>query len=308
MNDFLETQLVSELTTGVESHIEEFVQKIITKLPNLPLGILFYGSALRDIASDSILDFYIITDTAFDYPGSSLAKLANTVLPPNVCYVEEVVQTGLMRGKLAFISYRQFLERSYLHSMDTTIWARFTQPVRLVWVRDTKSADKILEALRCSVVTASCWAALLGPESGTADMYWHNLFARTYQAELRVEKKGRSHNILQGQEERYRDFLLAAWEQAGIRAPFSDGSYHPVLTRKSKERAGRRWSRIGIWGKMLNVTRLLKASFTFSGGVRYLLWKIRRHTGRDIRVSSFEHRHPILSLPFFLWHLRKWRG
>lgn len=304
MSDALEKMLVSELTTIVPGQVGRFAEFIVSRLKQRPLGVLFYGSVLRKVDPEGILDFYVITDRPASLNGNHLAIWANQLLPPNVYYMEHEVGGRVMRAKVAFLSSRQFRKRSTIFSVDTTIWARFCQPVRLVWVRDSVSADQILQSVRQCVVTASCWAALLGPEKGRAADYWHHLFACTYEVELRVEKKGRSYNLLQGKEDRYAVMLKEAWLQASLWYRKEGDLLHPELTATAKSKARKNWQTIKSCGKPLNVIRLIKAAFTFRDGVSYLLWKIRRHTGKEIQVSAFERKHPILTLPLFLWRAR----
>ena len=308
MSDTIRQILVDELTTTVPDEVGQFAEFIVGRLGHRPLGILFYGSVLRKVDPEGILDFYVITDRSFSLNGNCLARLANHILPPNVYYMEHEVGGQPMRAKVAFLSCGQFQKRSTIFTMDTTIWARFCQPMRMVWVRDDGSADRLLQIIRQCVVTASCWAALLGPERAVAEDYWHHLFARTYEAELRVEKKGRSHNLLKGKEERFSAILRASWQQASLAYHEEEGRLCPHLTSSARMKAERNWQRIRLLGKPLNVVRLIKAAFTFKDGVSYLVWKIRRHTGKEIHVSSFEKQHPILMLPLFLWRARHVRG
>lgn len=308
MSSDLDNILIGELTTETDAEIINFTESLVKKLSSQPLGILFYGSVLRNTDYNGILDFYVITEKTINFSNSLLGRVGNKLLPPNVYYIEESYKNRTIRAKVAVLSYNQFLQRSTLDSRDTTIWARFCQPVRLVWVRDPDAADNILKAARQSVITASCWAALLGPHSGTAEDYWHSLFARTYKAELRVEKKNRSKNLLEKNEERYKDVLLLSWEKASLGFETSGCVFRPHLSATARQKAQKKWSHIEEKGKFLNVARLLKAAFTFSDGITYLLWKINRHTGQEIIVSSFERKHPVLGLPVLLWRLRKVRG
>lgn len=304
MTDFLKQQLISELTSDVSEEITNFVEKIVASFPFEPMGVIFYGSNLRKKDFEGILDFYIITQNSSDYPGGSISKFFNKYFPPYVYYKEENISGKILRAKIACISYKQLLKKSFLESYDTTIWARFCQPTRLVWVRDPQSADKILDILRNSLITASSWAALLGPEKGTIDEFWHNLFAHTYYAELRVEKKGRSHHILQDNEERYSKILIEVWKLIGVRAPYAGGAFYPVLSKASRLKAQKRWRLISKLGKFFNICRLLKAAFTFKDGVKYIVWKIQRHTNHVIKLSNFEEKHPFLSFLTILWKLR----
>ncbi|MXV44470.1 hypothetical protein GS501_05335 [Saccharibacter sp. 17.LH.SD] len=305
MPDFMRTILIRELTTETDAAVVAFAQYLSSIMPVMPLGIVFYGSVLRHRDPNGILDLYVITEENTSFSHHVMERMANAFLPPNVYYCEYEHEGQLLRAKVAVLSLAQFLKRSRLQSLDTTIWARFCQPVRLVWVKDEKSADRILSAIQQCVVTAARWAALLGPYSGEPEDYWHTLFQHTYEAELRVEKKKRSHDLLAGHEERYAVLLLAAWKKEAIHVSVIGDTFQPQLSPALREKAKSRWARVKRIGRPLNVMRLLKAAFTFRGGMRYLLWKIRRHTGEEVRVPPFVERHPLLGLPIFLWQARR---
>jgi hypothetical protein len=75
----------------------------------------------------------------------------------------------------------------------------------------------------------------------------------------------------------------------------------------------RSWSARGwvvrrVQGKALSILRLLKASFTFDGGVPYLAWKIERHSGVKIEITPFMRRHPRLGAIGALWRTRRLGG
>lgn len=305
--DQIDQILVKDLTTPVPPEVSAFTAQLAESFPHLPLGVLFYGSQSRAMNPDGLLDFYVVFEKSSDLPGSFFERLGNRLLPPNVIYRAYDEGVKKLRAKVALLTLEQFRERSGVRSLDTTIWARFCQPVRLVWVNSPSGAEAILASLHRCILTAATWAALLGPKEGTPEVYWHALFSATYAAELRVERKGRSRNLLQGQEGRYAELLCAAWKELGLNVAYEDERLRPVITVDVRNGAEKRWKKITETGKRLNLARLLKAAFTFRGGVAYLLWKIRRHTGQDISVTSFERRHPILALPSLLWRFRKVR-
>jgi hypothetical protein len=58
---------------------------------------------------------------------------------------------------------------------------------------------------------------------------------------------------------------------------------------------GGQWRLRRIEGKALSVIRLAKATATYAGGVEYIAWKINRHAGTDIKLTSWQKRHPLLA-------------
>lgn len=307
MPDALEKFLIGELTTPVHPDVVAFADALALACPQVPLGVLFYGSVLRTEDFEGILDFYIVTEDASGFTGGLISRTGNLLLPPNVRYAEFKAGKRTLRAKIAILSQQQFKERTTLGTLDTTLWARFCQPVRLIWVRDAKAADTLLDLIARCVTTASCWAALLGQPSMTAVEYWQSLFARTYASELRVEKKGRGHSLIAGQEERFTAMLPLGWARAHLRYSATGNRLEPVLSFSARKRAVRRWGLVGQTGKPRNVARLVKAAFTFENGASYLAWKIQRHTGLDLNLSEAERKHPLLFLPILLKRMQRLR-
>lgn len=272
--------------------------------PCRPLGVLFYGSGLRQFDVEGLFDFYIVLDSLKDWPAGTLARLGNHLLPPNVFYAEHEIDGEVLRAKVAVITLEQFHAGALPGSSDTTLWARFCQPSRLVWVRDSQSADRILEVVRQCVMTAAGWSAQLGSGVHAAGEWWLLLFARTYRAELRVERSTRGNSLLQGQEERYARLLPLAWKAAGLPFEESKGGLSPCLSPAQHARAQRRWTRLARRGRWRNIARLVKAAFTFRDGAAYLAWKIERHSGFRLALSPYEARHPLICLPRLLWRAR----
>jgi hypothetical protein len=97
-----------------------------------------------------------------------------------------------------------------------------------------------------------------------------------------------------------------------VRALARSRSWTPAAAATpSVKPARRRWSSACGWaarrvqGKVLSVLRLLKASFTFDGGLPYLAWKIERHSGVRIEITPSMRRFPRLGAIGALW--RTWR-
>ncbi|NHO32909.1 hypothetical protein [Acetobacter fallax] len=307
--------IVGELTAPVPAAVTSFVEGIVGQAR--PLGVLFYGSVVRAVAngavaadpsllSEGILDFYVIVERQADWPRGWLARAANAVLPPNVEYHERVVDGQVLRAKVAILSLRQFRRMTRPGSRDISVWSRFSQPVRLVWVRDSEVADAILRCVVRAVGTAALWAAKLGPERGVPEAYWEALYRRTYGAELRVESGDRSRRLVEGEGSRFERLLAASWVAGGLRDAARDGGdLVSGLSATGRQMAVHRWKAQTRFGRPLNVARLIKGAFTFAGGARYLAWKIERHSGIPVPLTPFAERHPLLCAPAVLWRLMR---
>lgn len=296
--------LAQELATPVAPEVTLFVEQMLGSVR--PLGVLFYGSGLRSgIDEDTLLDFYIIVRRQSDWPRSWLACMANAALPPNVEYHELRVAGRVMRAKVAILTLAQLHALTGFSSLNTTVWARFSQPVRLVWHYDAQAGGSITRCIVRANVTAARWAALLGPRMATPTGFWDALYARTYKAELRVENGRRSSGLVEANLERYEHMLLPCWQAAGIEFGSYGGQVAPEVSDAHRARAQRQWGLRARLGRPLNILRLIKAVYTFKGSARYAAWKVKRHSGIEITLSPFAHRHPLLAAPPVLWKL--WR-
>ncbi|SFH64292.1 hypothetical protein [Albimonas pacifica] len=249
------------------------------------VAVLFYGAMMRDDAGSGLMDLYVLTDRARDWSGPGLAAAGCRMLPPNVHHERQ----GEAAAKVAVLTLAAFRRRMRVRSRDTTLWARFAQPVRLLHARDAAARAAVLEALEEAAATASWWAARLS-EARDAETVWRDLFAATYGAELRVEPAGRSRDLVAAAPERWR--LL----HETLIAPARPDA-------QARRRAARAWGRRRRIGKALNLARLVKAAFTFRGGLPYIVSKIERHGGRPLELRPWERRLPWLAAPVVMLRL-----
>jgi hypothetical protein len=302
----LQQLLAAELDQPAPPAAQTLALELARRGGTATVAVLYYGSALRAGSLDGILDFYVLLDDVRAWPGPWLARFANRVLPPNVGYLETTHAGQPVRAKFAVLSRRQFAGRVTTGSLDTTIWARFSQPALLVWSRSDADHATVVELVVAAVGCAASWAAWLGPVAGTAEDFWRALFARTYAAELRVEKQSRALDIVGKAPGRYAALLPPAWDLAGIHhARGNDGILATQIPPEQRRGAARRWSWRARLGRPLNILRLLKAAFTFEGAMDYALWKVERHSGVRVEVSAWQRRFPLLAAPWLYWKLRR---
>lgn len=298
--------LAAELDRAAPPGAHELAGELARRGGAATMAVLYYGSTLRAGSLEGILDFYVLVDAVGAWPGSTLAHLGNRLLPPNVGYLALTHDEQVLRAKYAVMTPAQFQQRVGARTRDTTIWARFCQPVVCIWARSPEDRTAVAALVAGAVTRAAWWAAHLGPVQGTAEDFWRALFARTYSAELRVEKTGRVQDIVGRDAARYAQLLPLALQAAGIgHARREDGSIEPFITAVERRRAQRLWARRARWGRHLNVLRLLKAAFTFEGATDYVVWKIERHRGVRIEVTPWQRRFPLLAAPSLYFRLRR---
>jgi hypothetical protein len=290
-------ELRALIATELDRPASAEAQAMAARLARRPgvAAVLFYGARLRESGGKGggPLDFYVLTDSNAAYHGAGVSALFNRILPPNV-YHEIIAGPPRIEAKVAVASVAAFRARMRRDAIDTSFWARFTQPVTLAWARAAADRDAAIDAVAAAVETAAWWAAHLGPADAEPEAVWQTLFRHTYGQELRVESGGRADGIVAAAPERYRLLhrLLIEGAPAG----------HPDIDRPAAARTWRRRRRIG---KALNLARLLKAAFTYRGGIAYALSKVERHSGRPVELRPWERRLPWLAAPVVAWRL--WR-
>jgi hypothetical protein len=244
-------------------------------------AVLFYGSCLRDVALEgAMLDFYLIVSDYRDaYPARWMAT-ANRLIPPNVFPFAH----GGLAAKYAVLSEADFHRLNGPETRSVSVWARFAQPSRLVWLADDAARTRVIEAVSRAAPTLLTTALCAVPNDRPPLDLWRAAFALTYSAELRAEKKERGTSVVDQDPARYLRFFgpaMAAARQAG-------------------RRCGGSWARRRVEGKLLSVVRLAKASATFAGGADYIAWKINRHAGTKIELSEWQKKHPLATAVMLL--------
>ena len=283
--DELKTLVAAELATPVDPRVTATAQAIAAKHGAASRAVLFYGSCLREQQLDGLmLDFYlIVSDYRAAYDRRWLA-VANRWVPPNVFHFEK---NGLT-AKYAVLSADDFHRLNGPETRSVSVWARFAQPSRLVWVADKRAQRMVIDAVSRAAPTLLAAALPAWPSHADPLDLWRRAFALTYSAELRAERKARATSVVDLDPERYMRFTgpaLAAAAQLG--------------------RINISWSRRRLEGKALSVVRLAKASATFAGGVDYIAWKINRHAGSQIEIKPWQRRWPLLAAISLLPRLLK---
>jgi hypothetical protein len=273
----LKELVAAELAEPVDPRVSAMAAALAGRYPGSARAVLFYGSCLRQSELDGLmLDFYlIVSDYRAAYSRRWLA-LANRLLPPNVFPFEH---QGLA-AKYAVLSEADFRRLNGPETLGVSVWARFAQPSRLVWTVGEAARDNAIEAVARAAPTLLAAARPALPEGLAPLDLWRCAFALTYWSELRAERTGRSGSVVDADPERYERFTAPALAE---------------ITPEDAARARRPWWLRRLQGKALTVLRLVKASFTFAGGIDYLAWKINRHAGTRIEIRPWQRRWPLIA-------------
>ena len=265
-SDDLELLIAAELGTPVDPRVQAAAAAIAAEHQGA-LAMLFYGSCLRTGEIEGqMLDFYLIVrDYRAAYRHAWMAT-ANRLIPPNVFPFE---RNGVA-AKYAVLSENDFDRLTRPEAGTVSVWARFAQPVRLVWSAQADVGAGIARIVAQAPVTLLS----LAPDVGDVLDRWRRGFELTYGAELRAERGDRPGSIVDWDPDRYRRLGKAVLPQ-------------PLYSEA-------RWRKLRRTGKAMTLVRLAKASLTFAGGIDYLAWKINRHAGTDIAIQPWQRRWPLL--------------
>lgn len=270
------------------------------------VAVLYYGSCFRSgTVVDGILDIFIIVDDYRSAYAKKIPAFANQLLPPNVYYYEMDFKGETLRTKYAVISLKQFNHRTSARCFHTFFWARFAQPCALMFTRDESSRRELAGALAGAIDTFVANTAPVLPPVFDASDLWTTGLSASYKTELRPEQPGSAARLVEKNKARYDRVTQLLAESRDDLTVVEAGE----LKFRHRASTARQWRLKQIWrvrrfqGKAINLARIMKAAFTFDGGVDYVLWKIERHSGVKVEASPFMRRHPLLACWPTVWRL-----
>jgi hypothetical protein len=317
MHDFSSAQAIPDLLVQkiavqdakpVPAAFQDFTTVLQQRFGKALDAIILYGSCLHTVnLTEGIADFYVlVSDYQQAYSGRMLAYL-NAWLPPNVFYLEVPVSNGVIRAKYAVISTADFEQgaRDWFHPY---IWARFAQPVRLLYTRNQPIQQRIHYAQAHAVLKfISTILPMLEENTNDLDTIWTTGLMLTYTAELRAERKERTQSLIQRDPEFYNELTNAAVPALNpLLSLQADGRYYigsMTLSSSRKLNARIQWWLRRWQGRVLSILRLSKATMTFRDCLDYAAWKIERHTGVKVEITPMLRRYPILWGYKVMWQL-----
>jgi len=294
VSDALAARMGAALNRALDPAVADFARRLGEKAG--ASAVVFYGSNLRTGSLEGVLDFYILL------PGERERGIW-----PRVSYREAPHGDGMLRAKIATMTLSTFVAAARGETLDTTIWARFVQPAAIAWSRDVDAGEAVVAAFADSARTAARLAVAVGPSKGREEEFWRALFRATYRAELRVEPAGREEAILSANRTHFDGLLPLALVTEGIPFAQSGHTIEPKLETGERKRILGWWNRRRRFGKLLNTARLARATTTFEGGMRYVAWKVERHTGLPVKVTPLRERFPLVAAPSVAWLLLRSR-
>jgi hypothetical protein len=268
-------------------------------------AILYYGSCLRGgDPFDGLVDLYVLVDRYRHAFRSRLSALGNAWLAPNVYYLEASVGGRTVRAKYAVVSLRDFESGTSPRWFHSYLWARFAQPTGKLYLRAPAIEARIDRALAQAVLSFVARVVPRLSETFTATELWHRGLSLTYRAELRAEKTHRTAQLVEHNRDSFEARLSTALPALPYPVHLSDQSTY----RAELNSSSRLWSRLAwalriVQGKLLSLLRLIKALFTFQGGIEYVAWKLERHSGQRIELTPRLRRYPLIFVWPLMWRL-----
>ena len=271
-------------------------------------SILFYGSCLRNKNPfDGIVDLYLIVDNYADFYRNKRRAFSNWLLPPNVFYKEFDIGSNKLRVKynvLSITDLRRGVSGRWIHSY---LWGRFSQPVDIIWVRDEGVRKSVEAYLHQAAKTFLERVLPSASNSGPVSELWERGMRLSYSAELRSEGHGRARELIESGLEHYVSVSYAVAPSLCHPLQISGNGrsawYFATVSDSSRLAGHWAWAIRRFFGKVLSVARLLKALFTFEGGLDYVAWKLERHSGQTVEIPDRVRRHPLIFVWPLLWRL-----
>jgi len=272
-------------------------------------AVLFYGSGLwksSEETEDVIFDFYLLVDRFREFDPKLGLAVAGTLVPPNVYYQEQMFEGKQLRCKFAVLTVDQFVAAAHGKSFTPHIWARFCQPCRIPYAADDNLRNNLIAAFAQSVFIFHRRTLHLINECSLSD-FWSAGLASTYADELRSEKEGRMVQVFEASKISYETRTRLILEQFPEMGQINEVGIVSTSFPNSKKRL----YRLGLslkrpLSKAVIVARLIKAGFTFQGGLDYARWKVEKHSGVRIEITEFQRRHPVVGgLQLFVKVLRR---
>jgi hypothetical protein len=304
MTGALDDAIASQVAAPAPPAVTALGERLRERFGSHALALLFYGSCRR--AHDDtggIVDLYVLVDGYRAAYANWLPAIANRLLAPNVYYLEIPYAGRTARAKYAVVSLDRF-ERGIERWFHPYLWGRFAQPCGLLYAADEAVRRRVVAALRCAVEHFAARTLPQLPARFDARTLWTSGLRLTYAAELRSERPERiARHYADAEDEldtRTRALATdAQWEVAAA------GCWRNPSERADRLRSTCGWIVCRAQGKLLSFLRLLKASFTFDGGLSYLVWKIERQSGVRVEITPFMRRFPRLGGIGAMW--RTWR-
>ncbi len=278
---------------------DEFLVALLEKYSDNVEAIILYGSWLRG-KRDTLPDFYVVF-TNYDQLPSLWQKVANQLLEPNV-YQLILSKRGIKcSAKYATISLKH-LEKKITTGFHPYLWARFSQPSSVIYVKSDKARSTLNTLIKSSQKRMMEEALGMTPNSFTSRQLWEKALTLTYGVELRAESKEKIKLLVDHHQDYFESKVAERAETLGL-SKIGNNEWTYEYSNKERLKIKLQWKARRVLGIFLSIARLLKATSTFNQPLEYLLWKIERHTGIKENATALQLKHPLIFSWPLLWKI-----
>jgi hypothetical protein len=293
--------------------VSGLVREIRARYGEAVQAILFYGSCLHKGEDlDGIFDLYVLVDTYGSVNRNLTHTALNQLLPPNVFYLEVPYNQHTVRAKYAILTMTDLMKGTSMKWFHSYLWARFCQPTAVVYLCDKQIAGQVTVALAQAVITFVNRVLPRLQPGFTLRELWQKGLELTYRAEFRPERPDQQVRLFDAAPRYFEEITRAAFKALPYQVTeINNGTaihYNTQIGCLTRLVATGTWIIRIVQGKILSVLRLIKGTVTFEGGVDYILWKIKRHSGVTMKASPFLRRHPLLAMLVLSWRLYRLGG
>ena len=288
--------------------VRALTEEILARYGDAAQAILFYGSCFRrGDDSDGIVDLYLLVDNyRHAYRKRSYAFL-NKLLPPNVFYLEIPYRGCVKRTKYAVFSCKDFQRGATMRWFDSYLWSRLAQPMGLVYARNNHVAEQVYATIAHALLTFITRVLPLMPPQFTSRELWCKGLTLSYAAELRAERRDKLIGLFDAAPHHYEELTHAAMGMVPYSVKAMSGThascYRASISTLTRISSWVMWTIRRLQGKVLSILRLLKGSYTFQGGLDYLLWKIERHSGVTVQIDRRLRHVPLVGVAVLFWRM-----
>lgn len=283
-------------------------------------GVIFFGSRKSEAGFDrhSAWDFFLVTRSYRPLysrlrasgrlaQSARLVAALNAVLPPNQLRLELALADGGVTAKCAVIGLGALERATSRRRQDHFCAGRLFQPVEIVYAADPESRERMLAAVESAHRETWSWIRPWLGARFDADDYYRTLLRVSLSGEIRPESSRRAAALWEAQREHRRavyPLLLAELCDAGELVPAAAGGWSVA-----RPPGGAEIARLRLYfavSKLRATVRWLKYMVTFDGWLDYIVHKVERHTGREVKLTPSQRRYPLLLLwPAVFRHLRE---
>ena len=271
--------------------------------------ILLYGSHVQASSPDqwSAYDFLLVTDSYSTFfkrlraggrhsrPAWLLTILSH-VLPPNIISFD-MGRTDQSPAKAAVVSPRHLKRALQPRSPDHFLKGRVVQKLALVWSRGPSEEEVVISALRDAREGIVRWVRPFLPRDFDLETFAETMLRVSYRGEIRPESPQRVIQVFQAQKETLAGIARESLDSAVERGEVLEESGTYRWAKRPGKGAWLAYTLYFTISKIRATARWFKYIITFDGWIDYVVKKIERRAGFEVKIEERERRWPLI----FLW-------